>query len=123
MRPYPVTSLWRPSLFAQVRSAGHDANLLLNVGPGPDGAVPAELATALEMVGAWLQGGAGEALYGTRGGPMRPAAWGVMTSREGARPKLPAQVVKRGCIYAVGRQAVKYAEDVKYASSMRRKQW
>ncbi|KAJ1475480.1 alpha-L-fucosidase-domain-containing protein [Baffinella frigidus] len=37
-----------------VRTAGFDANLLLNVGPPPDGAIQEEMALVLREVGAWL---------------------------------------------------------------------
>lgn len=62
-----------------VRAAGMNANFLLNVGPKPDGTIPPELVERLEAIGAWLQR-YGESIYSTRGGPMRPAEWGVMTS-------------------------------------------
>ena len=66
-----------------VRAAGADANLLLNVGPRPDGTIQAEAVERLRAIGAWLKT-YGESIYGTRGGPVPPRAWGVTTSR-GAR--------------------------------------
>jgi len=63
-----------------VRAAGADANLLLNVGPMPDGRIQPEHAELLREVGAWL-GRYGTAVYGTRGGPLAPAPWGVTTRR------------------------------------------
>jgi alpha-L-fucosidase len=63
-----------------VKAAGYDANLLLNVGPRPDGTIPAEFVARLKEVGAWLaQNGA--TIYGTRGGPLPPRPWGVTTQR------------------------------------------
>jgi alpha-L-fucosidase len=65
-----------------VRAAGSDANLLLNVGPTPEGTFSPEVVDRLKEVGAWTRR-FGETIYGTRGGPMKPQAWGAMTSKEG----------------------------------------
>jgi len=61
-----------------VKAAGYDANLLLNVGPMPNGRIQPEFVTRLREVGDWL-GKNGEAVYGTRGGPVAPRDWGVTT--------------------------------------------
>ncbi len=66
-----------------VRAAGADANLLLNVGPRPDGTMQPEAVERLQAVGEWLKT-YGESIYGTRGGPVPPRAWGV-TTRKGSR--------------------------------------
>lgn len=66
-----------------VRSAGHDGNLLLNVGPRPDGTIQPEFVKRLAEVGEWLKAN-GETIYGTRGGPITPRPWGV-TTRKGDR--------------------------------------
>lgn len=63
-----------------VRAAGHDANLLLNVGPRPDGTIEPEQADRLRGIGAWLER-YGTSIYGTRGGPVEPQPWGVTTQR------------------------------------------
>src|SRR5262249_4434710 len=63
-------------------AAGYDANLLLNVGPRPDGTIQPEFASRLEETGAWLAKN-GEAVYGTRGGPITPRPWGVTTQKGG----------------------------------------
>jgi alpha-L-fucosidase len=63
-----------------VRAAGNDANLLLNIGPRPDGTVQPEAAERLRAVGAWLRT-YGTSVYGTRAGPVSPRAWGVTTRR------------------------------------------
>jgi alpha-L-fucosidase len=63
-----------------VRAAGHDTNLLLNVGPTPEGTFQPEVTERLADVGAWTSR-YGETVYGTRGGPMPPQEWGVMTSK------------------------------------------
>jgi len=64
-----------------VRSAGYNANLLLNVGPQPDGTIQQEFVDRLKEVGQWLQKN-GETVYGTKGGPFPPRAWGVSTQKD-----------------------------------------
>jgi alpha-L-fucosidase len=64
-----------------VRAAGADANLLLNVGPRPDGTIQPEAVERLRAVGEWLKT-YGESIYGTRGGPVPPRAWGVTTRKD-----------------------------------------
>jgi alpha-L-fucosidase len=63
-----------------VRAAGHDANLLLNIGPRPDGTIQPEAADRLREIGRWL-GTFGPSVYGTRAGPVPPRDWGVTTRR------------------------------------------
>ncbi len=65
-----------------VRAAGYDANLLLNVGPMPNGKIQPEFVDRLVAVGQWLETN-GETIYGTRGGPLRPQPWGVTTQKKG----------------------------------------
>jgi alpha-L-fucosidase len=61
-----------------VSAAGRNANFLLNVGPTPTGEIQPEFASHLREMGAWLATH-GEAIYGTRGGPVPPRPWGVTT--------------------------------------------
>ena len=63
-----------------VRAAGSNANFLLNVGPMPNGEIQPEFAERLREIGVWLDD-YGESIYGTRGGPIDPAPWGVTTRR------------------------------------------
>ena len=63
-----------------VKAAGYDANLLLNVGPRPDGTIQPEFVKRLAEVGDWLKA-KGETIYGTRGGPVTPRPWGVTTQK------------------------------------------
>ena len=51
--------------------AGGDGNLLLDVGPMPDGRIEPRQVDVLKQVGAWLDKN-GESIYGTRGGPWKP---------------------------------------------------
>jgi alpha-L-fucosidase len=68
---------------ALVSSAGRGANLLLNLGPKPDGSIDHEVSERLVEVGAWLKT-YGETIYGTRRGPLEAQSWGVSTTK-GAR--------------------------------------
>ncbi|MBN8733624.1 MAG: alpha-L-fucosidase [Acidobacteria bacterium] len=61
-----------------VRAAGYGANFLLNVGPKPDGTIQEEFTVRLKEIGQWMKTN-GEAVYGTRGGPVGPRNWGVTT--------------------------------------------
>ena len=63
-----------------VQTVGGDGNLLLNVGPMPNGEIEARQVERLEEIGAWLEKN-GESIYGTRGGPYKPEKWGVSTSK------------------------------------------
>ena len=63
-----------------VQAAGRNANLLLNVGPLPDGSIHPEHAGRLRAVGDWLDR-YGASIYRTRGGPIPPRPWGVTTRR------------------------------------------
>ncbi|HOW70886.1 MAG TPA: alpha-L-fucosidase [Phycisphaerae bacterium] len=63
-----------------VRCAGGDGNLLLNVGPMPSGEIEPRQVEVLRGIGQWLKA-AGEAVYGTRGGPFMPGLWGASTHR------------------------------------------
>lgn len=63
-----------------VRTVGGDGNLLLNIGPMPDGRIEARQVERLKEIGNWLEE-YGAAIYGTRGGPFQPQEWGVSTHR------------------------------------------
>ncbi len=61
--------------------AGGDGNLLLNVGPMPDGRIEPRQVDRLREIGDWL-GDHGPSIYGTRGGPWKPSK-GVASTRRG----------------------------------------
>ncbi len=63
-----------------VKAAGRDANLLMNIGPQPDGELPATALERLAEVGDWMKI-YGETIYGTRGGCIAPHPWGVTTQK------------------------------------------
>jgi alpha-L-fucosidase len=64
-----------------LRIVGGDGNLLLDVGPMPDGRIEPRQVDILKQVGAWLQKN-GESVYGTRGGPWKPGT-GLSSTRKG----------------------------------------
>jgi alpha-L-fucosidase len=63
-----------------VGAAGRDGNMLLNVGPRPDGQIDPAQAERVKEIGQWLRAN-GESIYGTRGGPWLPGAYGVSTHK------------------------------------------
>lgn len=103
--------------------AGGDGNLLLNVGPMPDGRIEPRQVAVLEGVGAWLKRN-GQSIYGTRGGPWKPTKNLASTRRgntvyvhllkwEGEKlvlPNLPA-VVRSASLLAGGKAAVIQYDD------------
>jgi len=64
-----------------VRSAGYNANFLLNVGPMPNGEIQPEFAERLNDMGQWMAK-YGESIYGTRGGPLEPTQNYMTTCKE-----------------------------------------
>ena len=63
-----------------VRAAGNNSNLLLNIGPYPNGEIDPQFVTRLEAVGEWLAK-YGDSIYDTRGGPVPAGDWGVTTQK------------------------------------------
>ena len=63
-----------------VGAVGRDGNMLLNVGPRPDGELVPEQVQRLREIGDWLRT-YGESIYSTRGGPYLPGDYGVSTYR------------------------------------------
>ncbi|MEI9958893.1 MAG: alpha-L-fucosidase [Ferruginibacter sp.] len=63
------------------QTAGGNGNLLMNVGPMPDGRIEARQVQRLKEMGDWLKVN-GESIYGTKGGPWVPAA-NYTTTRKG----------------------------------------
>jgi len=64
-----------------IRAAGNNSNLLLNIGPYPNGDIDPQFVTRLQAVGSWLSK-YGDLIYGTRGGPIPPGDWGVTTQKD-----------------------------------------
>lgn len=63
------------------QTLGGDGNLLLDVGPMPDGAIEDRQVALLQEMGKWVDAHQ-EAIYKTRGGPFIPGPWGSSTCRE-----------------------------------------
>lgn len=61
-----------------VRTSGKGANLLLNIGPQPNGELPATALDRLKEMGEWLRAN-GESIYGTTAGDIEEQPWGVTT--------------------------------------------
>lgn len=63
-----------------VNAAGNNANLLMNVGPRPDGTFPDIAIQRFSAMGEWLKQ-YGETIYGTRGGIIPQQKWGSTTQK------------------------------------------
>lgn len=66
-----------------VSTSGKGANLLLNIGPQPNGELPATSLERLKEMGEWLSK-YGDSIYGTTAGDIPAQEWGV-TTRKGNR--------------------------------------
>lgn len=66
-----------------VSTSGKGANLLLNIGPQPNGKLPATALDRLKEIGEWTSR-YGETIYGTIAGDIPAQEWGV-TTRKGNR--------------------------------------
>lgn len=64
-----------------VNAAGKNGNLLLNVGPMPNGEIQPEFVQTLKEVGVWATK-YGESIYGTRGGVIPTQNWGTITKKD-----------------------------------------
>ncbi|MCF6333662.1 MAG: alpha-L-fucosidase [Draconibacterium sp.] len=81
---------WKPNdkmksleecLFTLLKTVGGGGNLLLNVGPMPDGRIEPRQVERLKEMGNWLKK-YGEAIYRTVGGPYKPNEWLASTRKE-----------------------------------------
>ena len=63
-----------------IEAAGKNANLLLNIGPQPDGELPAAALQRLKGIGKWLAQ-YGETIYGTTASGMPKADWGTVSNQ------------------------------------------
>ena len=65
-----------------LNTSGKGANLLLNIGPQPNGQLPAVALDRLKEIGRWMRV-YGETLYGSVAGPVKPCEWGATTEKDG----------------------------------------
>lgn len=63
-----------------INAAGRNANLLLNVGPMPNGKIQPEFTDTLVATGEWLKE-YGQTIYNTTGNVTAPQKWGVVTAK------------------------------------------
>lgn len=88
--PQTLNSTWGYSKFDQewkppavvirllVETVSKGGNLLLNVGPRPDGTMPPAAVATLRKVGTWMQQN-GDSIYGTKASPLPEYPWGRTT--------------------------------------------
>ena len=72
----PLPELLRPMLNAWSKGG----NVLLNVGPSPEGVIPADVAARLQQIGGWMRVN-GAAIYGSTRGPFAYLPWGRCTRK------------------------------------------
>jgi alpha-L-fucosidase len=94
-----------------VKSAGLGSNLLLNIGPTPEGEVRPAHRERLKEIGIWMQT-YGNSIYGTRKSWMKPAEWGVAVEKDNMvylhilnPEKLDHQLVLHGFPYKIEKAA------------------
>lgn len=82
-----------------VSTAGRNANLLLNVGPQPNGELPQTAIERMKEMGEWLSV-YGETIYGTRSELVTPQQWGVTTHKDNKMwlHVFPEDLVAKGAV-------------------------
>jgi alpha-L-fucosidase len=105
-----------------IRTAAGDGNLLFNVGPMPTGEIESRQVERLKEMGGWLAK-YGQSIYGTRGGPYKPAKHLASTRKENTvylhilawpeevlkLPPPPARIVS-SCLLTGGQASVKQTD-------------
>lgn len=93
--------------------ASKGGNYLLNVGPTAEGIIPEPSVSRLEDMGRWLESN-GEAIYGTKAGPVQGEAWCRTTTKNGVvylhvfdwpsdgKVELPGLTAKNATLLATG---------------------
>ncbi|HKL31395.1 MAG TPA: alpha-L-fucosidase [Tangfeifania sp.] len=82
-KPDDKMKSFEETLFTLLKTVGGGGNLLLNVGPMPDGRIEPRQVARLKEIGDWLKEN-GESVYGTTGGPYKPVDWLTSTRKENA---------------------------------------
>ncbi len=93
-----------------VRAAGKNANLLMNIGPQPDGNLPELALKRLAEMGEWMNT-YGETIYGCRAGMVEPHSWGVTTEKNNKLYVHILDLKDRGLFIPIGNQKIKSAVD------------
>lgn len=103
-----------------VKAAGMGANLLLNIGPQPNGELPAVARQRLREIGEWMRAN-GETIYGTEAGPFPAQEWGSATSKgdrlfvhvttpKGNDIELPAKLNVKKAVEFASRKPVRFTK-------------
>lgn len=100
-----------------VKAAGLGANLLLNIGPQPSGALPAAALDRLAEIGKWMKEN-GETIYGTEGSPFAAQSWGTST-RKGNRLFLHVMTPENNAILVPGNVNIKKAFEFRSGKKVR----
>jgi alpha-L-fucosidase len=79
-KPNDAMKTLKQCLDVLLRTVGGDGNLLFNVGPTAEGVIEERQVARLKEMGDWMAKH-GDVVYGTRGGPYKPAPWGVATCK------------------------------------------
>lgn len=106
-----------------VKASGMGANLLLNIGPQPSGALPDTALDRLAGIGEWMNR-YGETIYGTTAGDFPAQAWGTSTRKgdklyvhvmtaDSADIELPLTCKVRKAVAYDSREPVKFTGDRK----------
>lgn len=104
-----------------VKAAGLGANLLLNIGPQPNGELPTASLERLKDMGVWLRAN-GETIYGTEGAPFVAQEWGTATckgnrmfvhilSPEVTEVYIPTPIKVKKAFTFAGKEKVRYTTD------------
>ncbi len=101
-----------------VGAAGRNANLLLNVGPEPNGKLPEEAVSRLKEMGKWLEQ-YGETIYGTRGGEVEPHTWGVSTRKDNRLFIHVLSLADNGLVVPLKNNKVKRATEFKSGKAVK----
>lgn len=103
-----------------VKAAGMGANLLLNIGPQPNGELPEQARDRLREIGKWMRT-YGATIYGTSAGPFPPQEWGSatvngkklyvhVTNPESIEILLPAKLNVKKAVSFTDRTPVKFSK-------------
>jgi alpha-L-fucosidase len=103
-KPQDTIKTFQECLRILVQCVTGDGNLLLNVGPMPNGEIEPRQVKVLRQIGMWLAK-YGESVYETRGGPFRNGLWGGSTIKgtsvylhvlkwDGSQVRLPPMAAK-----------------------------